>query len=378
MIPKIKILLICDLKDWILYQIADQLKHKLSKDFEIIVLISHEENFFADLIKNKENADIVHFLSPWDFFEWGKYIDRPIVVTVWHMVDWKVFDQKFARIDLITTGSEQWKRKLGDHILNKIPIYRLVYGIDIQKFSRDPTENRKFIQKMNVTPDTLVFGFAGSTWSNEGNRKGIERLFNCLIELKRDKNVKFILRITGRGWQKEIVPPELQNITQIESFLESSEVPRFYSSLDFYVCTSSVEGVPYPVLESMACECVVLTTPVGIVPEIINNSKNGFILNESTITSDFVKNIEFLRTNQIIVENISKNARKTIINQFDWNKIIESTYYKCVYKNCKMSFSKRSFSNKLQITIIANFLITFRQIQEKIILGIKKIFRGEI
>jgi glycosyltransferase involved in cell wall biosynthesis len=50
------------------------------------------------------------------------------------------------------------------------------------------------------------------------------------------------------------------------------------------VCTSRQEGVPYPVLEAMSCECVVLSTEVGIVPEIFDDGVNGFLLRESHLT----------------------------------------------------------------------------------------------
>lgn len=374
MTQKMRILLICDTKDWITCQIAFYLKNVLSKDFDISILVSTEKKFLMDLIKKQKHVDVVHFLFTSEFNHLKNYIYIPIVVTIWHVVSWTQFDQNFVRIDQITTGSEQWKKNLENHFPTKTPISRLSYGIDIKKFFRNSNEKTKFIQKKNLSPDTLVFGFTGKTSSNDSNRKGIDRLFNCLIELKKNKDINFILRITGKGWQKEMIPVELHKFVQIEPFLESSELPNFYSSLDFYVCTSTIEGVPYPVLESMACECIVLATSVGIVPEIINNNENGFILNESSLTSDFIKNIEYVIKNKNLMENIGKNARSTIIERFDWNKIQPDDYHR-IYVNCKKSFSERFFFDKFHIILGAHTLILSTQIRTRL-RSVKVLFFG--
>lgn len=45
-------------------------------------------------------------------------------------------------------------------------------------------------------------------------------------------------------------------------------MPDFYRSLDVYVCMSTCEGTPNPVLEAASCGCPVVSTPVGIVPQL--------------------------------------------------------------------------------------------------------------
>ena len=45
-------------------------------------------------------------------------------------------------------------------------------------------------------------------------------------------------------------------------------MPTWYHRIEVYVCCSKSEGTPLPVLEALASGCVVLSTPVGIVPEI--------------------------------------------------------------------------------------------------------------
>ena len=56
------------------------------------------------------------------------------------------------------------------------------------------------------------------------------------------------------------------------------EMPNFYSKGDILVVTSESEGNPMPVIESMHSGRPVISTDVGIVPEIVNHGRNGWII----------------------------------------------------------------------------------------------------
>lgn len=74
---------------------------------------------------------------------------------------------------------------------------------------------------------------------------------------------------------------DLKGLSIVESLRAVSEVtlkvafglppwqmPRWYRSIDIYVCASRLEGTPLPVLEAMATGNLVISTSVGIVPEL--------------------------------------------------------------------------------------------------------------
>jgi len=52
------------------------------------------------------------------------------------------------------------------------------------------------------------------------------------------------------------------------SGLPHEEMLDWYRSLDLYVCASSAEGTPNPILEAAACGIPFVSTSVGVVPEI--------------------------------------------------------------------------------------------------------------
>lgn len=53
---------------------------------------------------------------------------------------------------------------------------------------------------------------------------------------------------------------------------------NYYSDIDLYICTSKIEGTPNPVLESMACGIPVISTDVGIVPDVFGVKQKEYIL----------------------------------------------------------------------------------------------------
>jgi glycosyltransferase involved in cell wall biosynthesis len=342
-----RVLLIADLKDWILGEIGRQLSSILADKLDVALLYSHDPGFHSSFQIHQKNYDVIHFLSPSDFLDFINDTNLPVVVTLWHVADWTLFDAHVDRIDALCVGSQQWRARVRDHIPSSLPVFKMLYGLDVTRFKRDPHARTRFLDQAKLPPETLVFGFAGSAWSNEMNRKGLDNLWSCFEKLKKEFNGAFILRIIGRAWPLEMIPLELRHFTHLSPFVPSSALPEFYSSLDYYVCTSREEGVPYPVLESMSCESVVITTRVGVVPEIIEHGKNGFFLSWDQFENDFVNFVRATSSDYDFRRTCGRDARKTIASLFSWHSI-QAAYFQEVYDTAIRYFSARPLTQRMQ------------------------------
>lgn len=360
-----KILLISDLENWILGRMARCLSKKLSGYLDISVLFTDSGDFRTDLARAQLEHDVVHFLSPWDFFKWVASTYRPCIMTLWHVLEWAPFDRHVSRADTICVGSEQWKRRARARFPSNIPIQRLPYGLDTARFRRHCQAREEFLNEQVLPPETLVFGFAGKASSNRRYRKGLDRLWECLERIQTEIACPWALRIMGRGWQYHTIPESLRPSVHPELSIDDSKVPTFFSSLDYYVCTSRQEGVPYPVIEAMSCEAVVMSTLVGIVPEILIDGENGFILDEDTIADDFLRIVTHTMSKYARRARIGQHARDTVRTSLDWEKVIIPSRFADIYETAVRVYQTRSVSQRLAHSLRLRLSAAVRRAPDK-------------
>ena len=93
---------------------------------------------------------------------------------------------------------------------------------------------------------------------------------------------------------------------------------------DFFLLTSHTEGLPFALLEAMACERLCICSPVGDIPDVIHVGYNGF-LTKSVKPQNFAREIEnFLALSKDELVTLSKNARQTVLEEFDLHVIAGS------------------------------------------------------
>ena len=335
-----RVLLIADDESWILGEIARRLAAILSRSMNVTVVASCSKGFDSTFNQLQKRYDIVHFLTPWPFFRLERHVAVPCVLTLWHMVDWKPFELHSHRLDALCVASQQWLELAGAHLPPNIPVKRVIHGLDAARFTRDPGAKAAFLGRANLAEDTLVFGFAGKASSNEGDRKGIDRLWLCFLSMQRQTKAPIILRIIGPQWPTDMIPAELMAVVRIEGEIPGAQLPEFYSSLDYYVCASREEGVPYPVLEAMSCECVVLTTAVGVVPEVVRHNANGIVLRAECIENDFVEAVASTAPSGVR-RAIGQSARETVTSKMDWDIVVKPEDYLAIYKAARSHFISR-------------------------------------
>jgi glycosyltransferase involved in cell wall biosynthesis len=85
--------------------------------------------------------------------------------------------------------------------------------------------------------------------------------------------------------------------------------------IDIFVHTSLRDGMPNAVLEAMACEKAVIATPVGGTKDILEDGKNGIVVNVNDANMLAEKIIELLDDREKRT-SLGKNARELIASRF--------------------------------------------------------------
>lgn len=115
-----------------------------------------------------------------------------------------------------------------------------------------PLERDKFAPVVRNRNPKPIVGVSG--WVYQGGRKG-EALVAELMRSPLAKNITLLA--SGKGW-----PVSTKHY-------EWSQQQQFFQQLDVYLCTSSIEGIGYPVLEALACGVpVVVPRGVGVFDEL--------------------------------------------------------------------------------------------------------------
>jgi len=94
--------------------------------------------------------------------------------------------------------------------------------------------------------------------------------------LKSMPHRKFLM--IGKGWEDWERFSELRALPNFE-YVECpyTDYPKYYAQMDVFVSTSVLEGGPFPLLESMMCNIVPVSSRTGFAPDIIENGKNGYL-----------------------------------------------------------------------------------------------------
>ncbi|GAK93152.1 glycosyl transferase [Nonlabens ulvanivorans] len=196
-------------------------------------------------------------------------------------------------------------------------VHLIPYGLDIKLFhARDKSFSRELF---DIPLDKKVILFVADSVDN--GRKGFIYLKNAL-ELLKDDDV--ICCSIGKNM------PDLEstiNIHHLGYFNDERIISLIYSLADVFVIPSIMDNLPNTVLESLLCGIPVIGFPVGGIPDMIDEGKNGLIASELSVES--LKNtIEKFLTNG--VELTRNQIRENAVDKYD--ESIQATKYVNLFK----------------------------------------------
>jgi len=103
---------------------------------------------------------------------------------------------------------------------------------------------------------------------------------------------------------------------QYLGFVSGEEKIRVFANADIFVFPSYTEGFPMVVLEAMLSSLPVVVTPVGALPEILEDGVNGFFVNIGDV-DDIAKKVERLIIDEELRRKIGLHNREYAFRKFD-------------------------------------------------------------
>ncbi len=173
----------------------------------------------------------------------------------------------------------------------------------------------------------LVLGFLGRMTAGKG-----AHLILPIIKKIKEKipDVKLLIAGDDLNSRKKILSQINrlglnENIIDFGYIYDNHKKNTFFSSIDLLLLPSSHEGMSLVLLEAMACQTPVLTTPEANTFD----HKNTLIITPRSVNHFATKAIE-IYNNPKMVEEIQKRS-KEVVEQLSWQKTAERT--KIVFEN---------------------------------------------
>lgn len=318
---KWKVAVIIDEEGWAYYNIAMQLKKNLT-DMDIDIFCSKYADSIVELFFALKEYDIAHvlwrgilqFLDPetaaTELYKYGmsyqefkqKYLNQLCLTTA--VYDHLYLEENAGRVtEKILSAVDEYTVSSGKlfHIYSdrydKKPSEEITDGVDLDIFGPDN------LDRFNDIADRPVcIGWVGNSvfWGNKSeDLKGVHTILNPAIEELQKEGFNIIKFYADK--QERTIPHD--------------KMREYYSKIDIYICTSRIEGTPNPVLEAMACGVPVISTDVGIVPEVFGEFQKQFILERRDVEclKDMIKKMVS------DTENLKRCSQENLSRIQNWN-----------------------------------------------------------
>jgi len=238
-------------------------------------------------------------------------------------------------VDIIHTASTITENKLRELGIPKEKIVIIPLGVDLNLFKPVSEKQKQQIKKKLGLPlNKIVIGSFqkdGVGWG-EGLEpkliKGPDIFVKAVEELSISYPIFVLLVGPARGYVKSNLEKRNIPYKSIGYIRNFREMGKYYKVLDLYLITSRIEGGPKQILETWASGIPVVSTKVGMVPDIARNGDNILLADVENINQlvDKTKNII---KNEELRKKIITSGLKTV-QDYSWEKIAKR-YFREIY-----------------------------------------------
>jgi glycosyltransferase involved in cell wall biosynthesis len=237
-----------------------------------------------------------------------------------------LWESSFKEYDAVIAVSESAAHAIQKwYFVDKDKIHTVYNGIETSLFCPNLNERNRIRRLFYISEKEKILLF----FSFVTKQKGLHLLIKALPGLlQKNKSIKLL--VVGEGnylaEAKQLVRQSgLNSYVVFTGYIPREEAPNYINASDVFVLpTLRHEGMPFSLLEAMACGKPVIASKIGGIPSVIDDDVNGFLVPPGDMFKLIEKSL-FLLNNKDIADKLAGNARKKVVQGFSIEKMVEGT-----------------------------------------------------
>ena len=156
-------------------------------------------------------------------------------------------------------------------------------GVDCDRFR--PLDRDEARRKLGLPPTADIVLSVGDLFEN----KGFHLLVDAVATLRREHPDVSLVIVGGppqhgtdysREIERRVAGHHAESYVRLVGRRPHDELPWWYSAADVFALLSAREGSPNVLMEALACGVPAVATPVGGIPDVLEDSRLGVLLTE--------------------------------------------------------------------------------------------------
>ena len=243
-----------------------------------------------------------------------------LLIRPWHILS-------LQRADYLTAISNDLKKRALDSGV-KVPIEIVPNGVDLEKFftviaSEAKQSSNEIAASQTPRNDIIKNEKVILTVSRLVKKNGIDDL----IKAGQYLDFPFKILIVGEGpdegkLKKLAKKIKLENKILFLGHINHSDLPKYHSMADIFIRSSLSEGLGNVFLEAMAMGLPIIGTPIGGIPDFLEDRKTGLFC-EVNNPQDIAKKVKEILDNELLRKTLAENGLDLVRERYNWDKISE-------------------------------------------------------
>lgn len=265
-----------------------------------------------------KNLKVIYRIGGWTFDDpWPK----------WKKLAWIWLEKISAKWKdvIILNNSHDYKLAEKYNIKPKNKALLIHNGLDVYKMDflpRDEARLKLFEKISRHSGKIFQIKTIVGTIANFYPTKDLDTLIKTANKFKDDEDIAFV--VIGDGPERPKLESAINDLklnNKIFLLGQIEKANRWLGAFDIFALTSVKEGFPWALIEAMSAKLPVIATRVGAIPEIIEDGKNGFIV-DSGNPEQITDRIRRIINDDHLKQELGIQAHQTVLFKFTLDKMV--------------------------------------------------------